>query len=411
MLAPSFYPAYGAECLANSKLALAFLNRGWKLTVISHTNKEYNFFDSSESSEWNRLRDVSIPIKSLESWSNKALLDKIMIFAKTKHITNGILWVKKCVEVCEQLIKREKFDVVISRAIPEYAHHAAMYVSKKYSIPWIANWNDPVPNSKFPPPGGLGPDAPLKTYTKRFLKAVYENASWHTFPSVRLKRYIISYIGGNIENKSSVIPHIALDGLTQPGEKNSSRFVMCHTGGLSLKTRNPYYLLNPASDLIKKNRICTGTMMNFIGNISREITEIARNLGIQKNVSAEGWNSYEYCLSKLSTAAISVLIEEDTSEGIYLPSKISDYLEVGNPILALGPKTGTVKDYIDKCGGGIYAHCSNQEEVSSSIESLYEAWKHGILHDRFKTQVLYDCFSEDTIMEQYKEVFNAICSS
>jgi hypothetical protein len=411
MLAPHFYPAYGAECLVNSKLALAFLNRGWELTVLSHIDKEYNFFDSSESSEWNRLRDISIPIKSVESWSNKAVLDKIWVFAKTNHITNGMLWVEKCIKVCEQLIEREKFSVIISRAIPEYAHHAAMYLSKKYKIPWIANWNDPVPNSKFPRPGGLGSDAPLKTYTKRFLKAVYENASWHTFPSARLKKYITGYIGGDIENKSSIIPHIALNRFTQIGKENSNRFVMCHVGGLSQKTRNPLYLLQPASNLIRENKICGGTTINFIGNIPQEITEIARNLGIQRNVLAEGWNSYEYCLSKLSTAVVSVLIEEDTSEGIYLPSKISDYLQVGNPILALGPKNGTVRDYIDKCGGGIYAHCSNQEEVSSAIESIYEAWKQGILYDRFKTEVLYDCFNEDTIIKQYKQVFDAICLS
>lgn len=406
MLAPNFYPAYGAECLVNAKLAIAMLNKGWDIKIISHIDKEYSFFDASESSLWRRLDSVSYPVKAPEAKNSKACIGKLMVVFKTQHITNGMLWVNKCIEVAEQLFHECKFDVIISRAIPEYSHLAAMYLSKKYNVPWIANWNDPVPNTKFPPPGGFGADAPLKLHTRRFLKAAFSNADWHTFPSERLKQYISGYMGVKIDSKSSIIPHIALNDFATNEREAPDKFILCHTGALHVNTRNPYYLLYPFSQVLKSKRIAQNSEVHFIGNIPDEIRKAAQELSIERNVKAEYWSSYESAQLALQRASVSVVIEEDVAEGIYLPSKLSDYVQVGNPILAIGPREGTVRDYLFKEGGGIYSYCKNAHEVCNALEQLYKLWEERLLTKKLNLQNLSHSFSENTVTSLYSQLFS-----
>lgn len=408
MIAPNFYPAYGAECLVNAKLAIAILNKGWNINIISHIDKEYGFFDTSESSMWRQLDSVSYPIKAPETKDVKAYFDKLIVFLKTWHITNGMLWVNKCIEVAEQLFHKCRFDVIISRAIPEYSHLAAMYLSKKYNVPWIANWNDPVPNAKFPPPGGLGADAPLRLHTRRFLEAAFSKADWHTFPSERLKQYISGYIGIKIDSKSSIIPHIALDNFVTSQRETPDKFILCHTGALHFNTRNPYYLLYPFSQVLKSKLIAQDSEVHFIGNIPGEIRKAAQELSIERNVKVENWSSYERAQLALKRASVSVIIEEDVTEGIYLPSKLSDYIQVGNPILAIGPVEGTIRDYLCKEGGGIYSYCKNTHEVCNAIEQLYGLWADGLLNKELDGQNLAQCFSENTITSLYSQLFGRL---
>ena len=406
MIAPSFYPAYGAECLVNAKLVLAMLNKGWEVKVISHINKEYSFFDASAGSPWRRLDSIAVPIKSVESRDFRAYLQKLLVFFKTRHITNGMLWVEKCMDVAEHLLNEQHYDVIISRAIPEYSHLAAMYLSKKFNVPWIANWNDPVPNAMFLPPGGQGHEAKIKYYYQHFLNAAFQRASWHTFPSDRLRRYMCSYIKGNIDKKSSVVPHIYLESVLPETVSKGNVFTLCYTGGASTLTRNPEFIIRPVSELLSKGEI-DDVRIVFVGDCQREVADIAASYGISDKVKSIFWTTYEESLAVVASSDVSLLIEEDCAEGIYLPSKLSDYVSVNNPILAVGPKEGTVMDLLERFGGGVYSHCRDYEKTKKNIKALYDQWRHGNLR-KLASIELTKYFSESVAMVEYQTIFSKI---
>ena len=235
MIAPVFYPypPIWPEGMVNAKLALAMKNAGWHIDIIvagypDSSERRY----PSEETRWKTLAD-NVHIVKLEDYKTFAhkLFSTIHGFILTGHLLRQLVWGMAVLKVAKKLNAKFKYDVIISRAIPDYAHFAALLVHRQTRIPWIANWNDPTPNHKFPEPYGNGPDSPLKPDILKWYQAVCKHCSWHTFPSERLREYMCSYLPGQLNTKSSVIPHVAMDNFST-GSVSHDGFSICYAGSV-----------------------------------------------------------------------------------------------------------------------------------------------------------------------------------
>src|ERR1035437_5843413 len=61
-------------------------------------------------------------------------------------------------------------------------------------------------------------------------------------------------------------------------------------------------------------------------------------------------------------------------EGIFMPSKLADYLSSGRTILALSPSKGTVADFLSQ-GGGIRVDPDSPDQVERALSDLYSRWQ------------------------------------
>ena len=71
----------------------------------------------------------------------------------------GNAWAALALRKGRELLSKNRYDVIMSRALPEYAHLPALILARESGIPWIANWNDPASLRLLPPPYGNGPDS------------------------------------------------------------------------------------------------------------------------------------------------------------------------------------------------------------------------------------------------------------
>ena len=62
------------------------------------------------------------------------------------------------------------------------------------------------------------------------------------------------------------------------------------------------------------------------------------------------------------------VIEAKMNEGIFLPSKLSDYSFLNKPILCFSPANGTLVDLINKYGGGIAI--DNEDEKNVEVMNM-----------------------------------------
>ena len=219
MFAPNFPCRHGSESYVNGKLALAFLNAGWMVDVITVSDRGIPFQEDC-SAMWGPLKKHT-HFASLGS----SLLD---------YRVRMLAWSYSAYLIALELMRANKYDVVLSRCQPIWAHLPALFLSRNAHLPWIANWNDPSPIRRSPPPLGSGLHAHVPFIEERMFRRISNQASWHTFPSDRLRIYMLSYMPANVRQKSSVVPHIALEQpATHPPKRDS--LMLMHFGSMYLR--------------------------------------------------------------------------------------------------------------------------------------------------------------------------------
>jgi hypothetical protein len=87
-----------------------------------------------------------------------------------------------------------------------------------------------------------------------------------------------------------------------------------------------------------------------------------------------------------------------------MASKIVDYVQIGRPILALVPTTGTIVDLFSQYGGGIAVDCQSVDAVAQALQTLYSHWKSATLNQTYSTDALLDLFSENNILAHYRDL-------
>jgi glycosyltransferase involved in cell wall biosynthesis len=390
LFAPECFPPAGAEAIVTAKLVLAALKAGWAIDVICQ-RRAGQYYPAMTSGIWAPLRPVVHEIDPAKGGVPRKL--------------QSLNWVRQATALGHRLLKRQRYDVILSRIMPQYGHMPALALSKLYNIPWVANWSDPMPRQKAPPPYGGGPDATVPKLMTWYCRAAARQAAWHTFPCDRLRNHFIASLP-ECGVKGSVIPHLALSRPVEQGVGQTKIFSLCHTGGMGL--RKPDTFLQGIKLFLMKVPAWECTEVRFIGPNEETLPELARSLELQDIVHIEPRRSYEDSLSALEAAAVSVVIEAPMTEGIFFPSKVADYVQVGRPILAVSPAVGTMNDLLSRYGGGIAVDCTSPTAIAKGIESLFRSWQAGDLDVSYGSARLRPLFSDGTVLSAYREIFDRI---
>jgi glycosyltransferase involved in cell wall biosynthesis len=404
MFAPAFAPFANPEAIVNSKLALDFINAGWDVDIISRNlsvESSYNY-GSVWCEPWMPLKDKTHIVDNLGAGFVRRIYETISGAVRMHYPVEGCRWASKSYDIAMQLHKEKSYDIIVSRQ----ANLPAMTMSRKTGIPWIANWNDPA-GDKNPPPYGKGPDAKEGYFAEKAMRATAEHASWHTFPSERLRNYMCQYLGQTAKKKSSVIPHAALDLGSFEELKKNDVFTICHAGHIS-SFRKPDVFLEAFSMFIAETGAYDKVRLNMIGIEDVGITELAAKYGISNNISFMGPMPYMATLKALGKSDLLLIIEAPTYEGIYLPAKFVDYVQTGRPILAISPKVGTLNDLLSAHGGGLAVDCTDKGDIYSVLICLYEDWKNGVFDRKYSSGRMKYLYSLESILSSYENIFKEI---
>ena len=410
MIAPVFYPypPVWPEGIVNAKLALAMKKAGWHIDIIVAGYSGGSSRYPSDTTDWQDLSNSIhiIKIAKPNTFIFKRILNAVRGVAITGQVFRRLEWGLSVLDAVEGLHAKFEYDVILSRAIPDYAHFAALLVHRQTRIPWVANWNDPTPNHKVPPPYGQGPNSQLTPYLQKWYSAVCRHCSWHTFPSERLRDYMCLYLPGKIDTRSSVIPHVAM------GESNfyappGDQFSLCYAGSV-LPPREVTVFFKALKRFKTSLNNAESFCVRFLVDKPELVAERAKAIGIEDVVKIEAAVPYSGMPEFLSRSDVLVIIEAPLKEGIFMPSKIVDYAQVRRPILALSPVAGTVADLFSKYGGGISVDCQSAESVGHALETLYAHWKSGTLNQDFDSGRLLGHFSEERVLGLYMDLIGKL---
>lgn len=405
MFAPGFAPYAASENIVNSKLALAFVAAGWDVDIISRFDEGFNY--SVEWSEpWMPLRKVTYETRYNAGSAFARTFDIARLSMRLRHPVYGLRWAGRALDLALQLHKKQRYQVILSRSPNDIGHLPAMMFAEKTGLPWVANWNDP-PAYFWPRPYEQDSSLFQRCINHRFVKEVLNKATANTFPCVRLKNYFLKNVVEHCPTKVAIIPHVGLQQIEPCKAIRNTKFKIVHAGNLSLE-RNAATFFNAISRFLKKEKAHETFVLEVIGVQSYELKTLAKKYGLENNLRMAGRIAYLDAVQRLVRNNVLVILEAPCEEGIFLPSKLVDYTQVGRPILAVSPQHGTVSDLLSQHGGGLAADCQSPERIQEALTSLYKSWKENTLERKYGSRHLFKYFSTKTVIKAYEKLFRQL---
>jgi len=128
--------------------------------------------------------------------------------------------------------------------------------------------------------------------------------------------------------------------------------------------------LLPLLDTLKESGM--GIPLSHIGSLSHDARAGIEHRGYDF-YRFEGYKSHReaLCIALGATVNLLLLNDDKVSEGVYT-GKIFELLQLGRPILALGPQQGLMKDLIRSSGAGEYVWMKDRAAIIPALRRLLE---------------------------------------
>ena len=404
LITTGYLPYIFSENLCNAKLVHAFMQAGWEVDVISRTDEGVTY--SAEWTEpWLSHKEHTYEVKYPRGNKIKRCIDiSFSSLCLGVYPINGVRWARLALYKALELHQRKKYDAVLTRSPNDIAHIVGYHLKRKTGVKWFANWNDPAT------PIWPHPYTERLSVLKRFAYEHYVHkcllfVDVNTFPSMQLMEHFAGHYPLIKNKKCEVIPHIAM-----PGNEVLHNYVgqheylrLCHAGNLSSE-RNPELLFRAIRELREAGY--DKIRFDLIGNKNAHIQSLIEQYNLKDAVRFLGPMPYEHALHKMAEYSVMVLIEATMSKGIFFPSKLTDYAQLGKPIFAVSPHQGFARDLLTQYGGGIAVDNSDYESVKQGLLQIYQTWQEGALEVRFALKGINDYISPASVMRMYNKLLH-----
>lgn len=391
VIAPASIPITGAEAICNVKLLRVLSENGYKIDLISKRMKYTHYPETNLAELGLNLNSVNT-IEVDNKISLKVIWQHLCCLFIFGTVFKGAHWAYCVLKVAKELCKKNQYDAIITKNSP--SELLGYYFKKKNGIKWIATWNDPYPTKKYPKPYGNGVNTKLFILERPLLKKM-EEADYHIFPNQRIRDYMSNYINIPAE-KTRIIPHVVIprEHIDTPHEN----LKIVHLGNV-LPPRDATPFLRALSEFIK-NKQDAKIEIAFIGQTPQSIKDYIKTTHLEKYVKVFPPVKYEESQEILETYDIQLIVEAPCEEGIFLPTKVSDSMQLGKPIFTISPSVGVLNDLYKKDHISYFSSVKDEKDILATLEQVYNDFTNG----KLKTFSLEKSYSPQTIFQQYDEI-------
>lgn len=387
-IAPASIPVDTAESIVNIKQLEILTQAGCIIDVISKKRKWTNY-------PKNDLLDTNVKLNSLHvievdnklNW--KTLKLHILTFLTFGVVFKGAHWAYLALQKSKELLKNNQYDCIMTKNGP--SELVGYWIKKHIGLKWIATWNDPYPIEKYPHPYGKGIKAKVFTGARGILQIMEKYPDFHLFPSERLKIYMLQYLSIP-EKKTRIVPHAVIN---QPINDHvvKEKLTILHSGNLKLP-RDPKPFLKALSVFLKTHQNAD-IKIYFQGVLPDDLMSFVYELGIQDKIEILPTVSYKENMVMLSNYGVALIIEAPCNNGIFLPTKVSDYMQVGVPIFAISPCEGVLHDLYREKYVPYYADCINVDSIIKELDILYTDYCNG----KIRNNTIPDSYMSESILK------------
>ena len=373
-----YWPPSGGPGVQRVLKFCKYLNKfGWEPIVLTVKNGDFPVKDYSLNEEAKIAKVYyakSISFHKFYNWiagkkttqthhlsSSKEDSIKVKLF---RWIRNNLIvpdgrigWYPNAVKIGSSIINSNDIRVIFSSAPPYTAHLIAMKLSKKHSIPWVADFRDP--------------------WVDRFYN--YENKRlWLTkLVDSSLEKRVINNacalttvsktISGYYEKPFSVI-HNGYDeeDFTSVNEKEQNTVVISYIGTMT-KSQNPSMFFQSVNEL---NLNQEKYQIDLIGNIHPDIKSYIQNNKYDNFIKIKPYIPHKEAIRKMCESDFLLLVIPNTKKNIgIVTGKLFEYIRSMRKIIMIGPPNSDAAKIIAQTNSG---RCFDYTEKNKITHLLME---------------------------------------
>jgi glycosyltransferase involved in cell wall biosynthesis len=294
-------------------------------------------------------------------------------------------WIPFASRAAERLCREGHFDLVYSTSPPDSSHLVARRISRRFGLPWIADFRDPwiALHLRRPP-------TPLHVSWHRRLErgvmgadAVLVTTQWHG------EMLRADFPGARIEQVPNGFDEEDFEGL-EVTERPSRPFTILHGGMLTLgRSIGPF--LEGLSLFIREHPDSRDDVrVTFLGGRESRNEELAVRAGLGDIVSFEDNVSHAECVRRECSSHVLLLLkhDDDRYRGL-VPGKLYEYLGARRPILAVVPE-GEAADIVRGTGRGEVTPIGDARAIADGISKMHRLFLGGSLDGAYTLTELPD---------------------
>jgi len=374
VLVISYYwpPAGGISLLRCLKFVKYLPHFGWEPVVYTAKDAQYPYYDHFNFKDIPEgITILSYPViepfnlfKMLSGRKKSDSLNNIVHVReeKTKWIDNlaiwirgnffipdaRSLWINPSVRFLSDYLEKNTIDAILTDGPPHTNTMIGYKLSKKFNIPFLADFQDPWTQADYYQLMKITPWAHKKH--RKLEQQVFKQASKITIASRFWKRDLEKIGARDVDVIYWGYDEDDFEGLHQ---QRDQAFTIFH-GGLLGYDRLPDGLFEALSSLVRETQNFEENLkIKLAGQVDFTVKEKLERLGLTRFTEFMGTVSRAVALQSALNAHILLLPlnKAENAKG-RVPGKFFEYLRANRPILCLGPSEGDVPEIIEECKAG-----------------------------------------------------------
>lgn len=333
------------------------------------------------------------------------------IFCLINIPDNCIGWLPFAFIQGKKLLKNSKFDIIFSTG-PPFTNFLLSALLKEGHNKLILDYRDPWKRNYYM-------ERNFRTkwqikLSRKFEEFVLKRTDFVIANTDAMKDFIISQNESHFA-KFDIKTEVIYNGLnlqqhvTKSITKKKSRMTFLHAGRFHGKYRTPKHFLEAMRNLSDQAIIDLRKIkVIFLGNINPTDFELIKQIRTDDFCEFRGMVSHSENLKSIHEADCLVVIGGGAKwDGMFVPSKIYEYLQTDNMILGLLPK-GEAYNILAKSGGSVLVSPENEWEIEQGILEIYNRFlKNGNLKIKRNSNYIFDNFDSK---KQCKRLEQILCN-
>ncbi len=388
------------RCLKFAKYLWEF---GWEPVIFTAKNAQYPVFDESNykhvkpGTEVHRI-PIFEPFSLFKKVSGRkqddspnpvyvrdrkrSWIDEFSIWIRGNLFIPDAraFWIKPAVRAISRYLDQHgNIDAIFSDGPPHTNTRIAYHVSKKFNIPWLADFQDPwtqVDYYKLLKISGVADRIHRKMEQGVFRlanKITIASPSWaEDLQKIGAKDVDVLYYGYDEEDFSG-------SGPSQTELKKikvlRNKFVINHAGLLGLD-RFPEEFLRVLSDLANEIKGFRDDLLLFFpGEVDYSIKKFIEKLDLSENAIYPGHISKNLAIESMKISGL-LLLPLNKAENVKgrLPGKVYEYMRSYTPVLALGPEDSDVNTILRDTGTGSCINYHDADKIRTYVLNVYNSY-------------------------------------